>query len=309
MKGSWIAGSVRARLLVSERRLGVEGARGLAGSASLRDALVALGRSPYRRHVELDLELTEAQRGVASKTLVDLRLLAGWLPSDAVGLLRALAAWFELANIEDRIAYLRGAPLRAPFELGSLGVAWPRAAESQSLEELRHTLARSPWGDPGGESAAVAGLGLRLAWARRVAAEAPAATHWAAGAVALLLAREIFVVGLPVEGLPLPRLELLGPNWQTARTLPHLVGTLPRTAAWALEGVEEAGDLWQAEARWWARLEIEAQLLMHGAGAGPDVVIGAAALLAADAHRAAAALGAVERRALPGVEEAIGAAA
>ena len=175
VSAAWVSGSVRARLLVAERRLGAEGARELAASPSLRDALVALGRSPYRREVSLELELEAAQRALAVKTLLDLRLLAGWLPRDALGLLRALAAWFELANLEDRIAYLDGAPLREPFELGSLAGAWPRAAEAQSIEELRQALAPTAWGDPGGETAAELGLGLRLAWARRVTDAAPAA--------------------------------------------------------------------------------------------------------------------------------------
>jgi hypothetical protein len=304
VRGSWIAGSVRARLVAAERRLGVDGARQLAESASLREALVLLGRSPYRRHVELDMSVGESQRAIASKALMDLRLLAGWLPADAIGLLRALAAWFELANLEDRIAYFDGAPLRTPFELGSLGVAWPRAAETQGLEELRRALAATPWGDPGGESSVVAGLGLRLAWARRVAGEAPAATRWASGAAGLLLAREIFVAGLPVEALPLPKLELLGPGWQTARTLPHFVRDLPPSAAWALEDLADAADLWRAEARWWSTVEADGDRLLHRESAGPDVVTGATALLAADAHRIVAALGAVWRRELAGVEEA-----
>jgi len=309
VSAGWIAGSVRARLLVAERRLGVEGTRHLAECASLGDALVQLGRSPYRRHVELDLRLDEAQHALAEKTLVDLRLLAGWLPRDAMGLLRALSAWYELANIEDRVAYFDGAPLRTPFELGSLAVAWPQAAQTQSLEELRRVLGRSAWGDPGDTSGTTAGLGLRLAWARRVAAESPAAAHWAAGAAALLLAREIFVVGLPVETLTLPKLTLLGERWQTAGTLPRLVESLPATAAWAFAGVAEAGDLWRAEAGWWRRVEAEAQGLMHSTSAGPEVVTGAVALLAADAHRAAAALAAVGRHGLAGVEEAFDVAA
>jgi hypothetical protein len=309
MSASWIAGCVKARLLVTERRLGVEGTRELANSPSLGDALVALGRSPYRRHVELDLTLTEAQRAVAEKALVDLRLLAGWLPHDAAGLLRALCAWFELANIDDRVAYLGGGSLRTPFELGSLGVAWPRVAESQSLDELRCTLAETAWGDPGGPTPALTSLGLRLAWARRVAAEAPSATHWALGAVGLLLAQEIFVVGLPVEALPIPRLAALGTRWQAAETLTRLAETLPATAAWALEGVDEVGDLWRAEMRWWAQVERDARSMIGAARAGPEIVVGAAALLAADARRTAAALGAVARRGLPGVEEVLDVAA
>jgi hypothetical protein len=302
---SWVAGSVRARLLVAERRLGEDAVRELATAATLRDALVVLGRSPYRRQIGLELGLPDAQRAVAEKTLLDLRLLAGWLPRDAIALLRALAAWYELVNLEDRIAYLSGAPLRRPFELGSLAVVWPRAAEAQSVPELRRTLAPSSWADPGGETPAEACLGLRLAWARRVAADVPAARSWAAGAAALLLARELFVVGLPVEALPLPTFRLLGGGWQVAGTFARFREALPPDAAWALDGVQGPEDIWRAEGRFWARVEADATELLRAGLAGPSVVVGAVALLAADTRRAAVLLAAAARRGLPGVEEVL----
>jgi hypothetical protein len=309
VSAAWVAGSVRARLLVAERRLGAEGARELAASGTLRDALVALGRSPYRREISLELELGAAQRALAAKTLLDLRLLAGWLPRDALGLLRALTAWFELANLEDRVAYLEGAPLRQPFELGSLASAWPRAAEAQSIAELRQALAPTAWGDPGGETPAELGLALRLAWARRIADAAPAAQGWAAGAVALLAARVLFVTGLPVEALPVPRIRLLGATWPAAGTFARFVEALPPDAAWALDGTETPEQLWRAEARWWTRVEEQAATLLRGSRPGPEIVVAAAALLAADAHRAATALATAARRPLQGVEEAFDAAA
>ncbi len=309
MSGSWVAGSVRARMLASERRIGPAAARELAGSASLREALVFLAHTPYRRELSLDLDVAGAQRAVVSKTLVELRLLAGWLPPDALGLLRTLGAWYELANLEDRLAYLDGAPLRRPFELGGLAVAWPRASGAQSLEELRRALALSSWRDPGGETPAQAGLGLRLAWARRVAAEVPEARSWAAGAAALLLARELFVVGLPVERLPLPPVEVLGADWHRAGTFGDFVRVLPAHAAWALAGFDSAQELWLAEAGWWRRLEEDADVFAHSTLTGPLPVIGAVALLAADAHRVATALAAVDRQGLTGVAEVFDAAA
>lgn len=309
MSAAWIAGGVRARLLATERRLGAEGARELAASPSLREALVALARTPYRRGIGLELDLAGAQRALMTKTLLELRLLAGWLPGDALGLLRALAAWYELANIEDRISYLAGGPLRPPFELGSLAVAWPRAAEAQSLDELRRAVAASSWGNPGGETPAQVGLGLRLAWARRVASEVPEARLWAAGASALLLARELFVVGLPVELLPLPSFRLLGSGWQVAGTFERFVHALPADAAWSLTGISAPEELWRAEALWWRQLEADAQTLLHARLADRQVVIGGAALLAADARRVATVLAAVARRGLRGVEEVLDAAA
>lgn len=309
MTADWIAGSVRARLLVTERCIGPEEAAELAASPSLRDALVKLGRTPYRREIGLELGLGDAQRAIASKALLDLRLLAGWLPGDALGLLRALAGWYELANLEDRIAYLGGAPLRQPFELGSLAAVWPRAVGAQSLDELRRALAASAWGDPGGDTPAELGLGLRLAWARRVAAEAPEVRLLAAGASALLLARELFVVGLPVEILPLPAFALLGAGWRGAGTFARFLEELTPEASWALDGIAGPEELWRAEARWWARCEQEAHALMQGAVASRRVVIGAVALLACDARRVATALEAVVRRGLPGVREVLDAAA
>ena len=50
--------------------------------------------------------------GLAETVLWHLRVLAGWLPPAAVGRLRALAAWFELVNIEQRVDYLAGGELR-----------------------------------------------------------------------------------------------------------------------------------------------------------------------------------------------------
>jgi hypothetical protein len=309
VSAAWVAGSVRARLLVAERCLGREGADELAASTSLRDALVKLGRSPYRREIGLELGLAEAQHAVASKTLLDLRLLAGWLPGDALGLLRALAGWYELANLEDRIAYLAGAPLRQPFELGSLAAAWPRAAGAQTLEELRRALAASAWGDPGGETPAGLGVGMRLAWARRAADEAPEVRGLAAGACALLVARELFVIGFPVETLEAAALPLLGPRWADAGTFVRFVQALPADAGWALDGVAGPEELWRAEARWWSRCEQHGHALLRAGLASRSVVVGAVALLACDTHRVVTALEAAGRQGLRGVGEVLDAAA
>lgn len=309
MSGGWVAGGVRARLLAAERRLGPDGAREVARAGSLPAALLVLARTPYRADVELGQSLEDTQRAVATTLLLELRLLAGWLPGDALALLRALAAWYELVNIEDRLAYLGGAPARRPFELGALGSAWPAAAEAQGLEEMRRLLASSGWGDPDGATPAQAGIGLRLAWARRVAAEAPEARAWAAGALALLVARALYVSGIPVEQLEVPAPVLLGSAWQTADTYARFAAVLPRDAAWALEAAPSPAELWRAEARWWTLVEQDAGRLLRSSAPGRRVVVGAVALLAVDAHRTAAALAAAARHGLTGVEEAFDAAA
>ncbi len=301
--GSWIAGSVRARLLVAERRAGEEALAELAAAPTLREALAVLSRTPYRRGIRLGLDLAEAERAVFETTLLDLRLLLGWLPADAHGLLRSLAAWFELANAEDRVAYLAGGELRRPFELGGLSVAWSRAADAQTLEELRRGLAGPAWTELESHSAAELGLALRLAWGRRVASEVPEARRWALGALALLLACELFVVGLPVERLAVPPVAQLGSRWQAAGTFEELAGALLPDAAWALAGVAAPDELWRAEARWWDEVARDADALLHSGVAGQAVVTGAVALLAVDAHRTVTALERAARNALRPREE------
>jgi hypothetical protein len=303
VSASWIAGSVRARLLVAERRLGRADARALAASPSFGDALVTLGRGPYRRGLTSRLTPEAAQRAAAEKVLVELRLLAGWLPPDALGALRALAGWFELANVEDRLAYLAGAPLRPAYELGGLAVAWPRIADAQSVAELRAGLVQTAWGDPDGRTPEELGLGLRLAWARRVCDVGEAAS-WASSAAALLLAREIYVAGVPVDLLPLPAVPLLGDALRAAATFEEFVASLPPAAARPFAEVHAPSELWRGEQRWWALLERDADVLLHTGVAGRSVVVGAVALLAADAHRVSTALAAAARRGLAGVEEA-----
>ncbi|MGZ4334324.1 MAG: hypothetical protein ACXVZL_05995 [Gaiellaceae bacterium] len=309
MSGRWIAGSVRAQLLVSERTAGADAAAAVAAAPTFADGLALVAQTPYRRGVRPDLTVQETQRAIAATALLNLRILAGWLPGEALPLLRAVAAWFELCNLEERAAYLAGASAPAPFELGSLGTAWPRAASAQTLEELRFAVAPSAWGDPDGATPTEFGLGLRFAWAHRVSREAPEAQHWAAGAAALLLARELFLQGTPVELLRLPRLDVLGSRWPSAGTYADLVGALPAVASWVLAGSKSPDDLWRAEGRWWQAVALGGRALLSGSTAGRRKVVGAAAVLGADAHRLTAAIGATARRGLPGAEEAFHAAA
>ncbi len=280
MSAGWVAGSVRARLLL-QHRVGTETARLVAQAGSLESAiglLSASGSVPDARRPSLEA----AQRGVAALLSLRIRLLAAWLPRDAAGGLRPLASWFELVNIEDRLAYFGGADLRAPYELGILSTVWAGAAATQSADELRHLLAGSSWGDPGSDDPEDIHLALRLAWARRVAAQVPAARPWAAGAVALLLAAELFVAGRGVDD-ELVRRVRLGRSWPQAGTLAELRGLLPRAGAWALAGVDDPADIWRAELAWWRRVAADAELMTRSRLDSSDVVIGAVALLAFDA--------------------------
>jgi hypothetical protein len=219
---------------------------------------------------------------VAASLALQVRLLAGWVPRDAAGSLRALGSWFELANLEDRLATFGGAGLRPPYELGTLSSVWAEAASCQSTEELRRLLARSSWGDPGSDQAEEVHLALRLAWARRVAAQVPVARPWAAGAVALVLAAELFVVGRAPDD-ELVRRAGLGSAWRDAATPAELREMLPSVASWALEGAEEPELLWRSELTWWRRVAADAERLVRGRLDEGDVMVGAVVLLAFDA--------------------------
>jgi hypothetical protein len=293
VSAGWVGASVRARVLL-RRRIGPERAADLARSPTLREAILGLTGTAYGRELEPDLDLETAQHEVAAATLLHLRLLSGWLPPGKVGFLRSLAGWYELANVEDRLAYLNGAELRPPFDLGGLASAWPRASQALTPVELRAAVVRSAWGDPGGETPLEIHLGLRAAWAERVLSDLPEIRELVAGALALLLARELFVTGRPVELLSELRLPAMGPDWQEARTLAALAAALPAPAQWALEGIEAPEELWHAEVRWWSRVEGVGRRLVRNSREGRAAVTGSVLLLAVDTWRTAAALAAAE---------------
>jgi len=321
MSAGWVAAGVRSQAM-AHRRLGTPAVRRLAATGSLAEALGTLAHSPYRRAARAgpvaDLasgeagppgRVAETQRAVAETLLWNLRVLAGWLPAAGTELLRVLAGWFEIANVDEHLRALAGRPAEPPFRLGTLATAWPRLAAAGSPGELREALAASPWGDPGGASDRDISLGMRLAWADRVAARVPVARPWAAGAAALLVARERFAApepGSPAPGGPgtgLPSwaqsaTRVLGPGWPAAGSLAELAAGLPPAARWALDRVTRPAQLWEAELRWWRRLAADGARLLAGrqpgrgsgrrlgagaGGFGPGRTVGAAALLAADA--------------------------
>lgn len=300
MSAAWVAGSVRSRLLL-ERRVGVDGARALASAATLEESAARLAGTAYAAVPAAGGDLEAAQRAVAGVVLFHLRLLAGWLPRGAVEAVRSLAAWFELANIEDRLDYLLGGRLLHPFQLGALAGAWPAVAAAQSPAELRGALRGSVWGDPGGGGAREVHLALRIAWARRVVATIPEAETWAFAAVTLLLAREEIAQGrVPAIG------RLRPPAGAGAGGALDVLGaTLPARAAQALVRIEEPDQLWRAEAAWWHTVEVEAERLARGPREGRGVVVGTAALLGLDAVRVAAALGVAARGGSPAAREAL----
>ena len=285
-----MAGAVRARAM-SRRRLGAVEARALAGSPSLELAVDRLADGPYGHDVRPGQTLSQAQRAASATVLWNMRVLAGWLPTGSARVLRLLAGGFEVANVDERLRELEGRAVEPPFHLGSLATTWERAARATSAADIRAVLARSAWGDPGADTPSGVGLGMRLAWASRVAAGIPEARPWACGAAGLIVARELLLAG----SAPTPQAQrtlapLLGSAWTDARTLAALTSRLPADARWVLEGIEDPEDLWRAEPAWWSRLSVDGSSLLHRPGAGPAPVVGSVAVLAVDAWRVRAAL-------------------
>jgi len=300
MTAGWVAGSVRAQAL-ARRRLGYGGCRALASAPSLEAALTRLASTPYGHDVKVGQSLAVAEHAVGETVLWHLRVLAGWLPPGGAGGLRVLAAGFEIANTDEHLRRLAGREGVAygdvaPYRLGTLATAWPRLAVTTSLAGVRDVLRASAWTDPGDPSERAVRQAMRLSWAGRVAAAVPAARNWAAGATVLLVART-----LPPGARRLPAdlnraaTVLLGRPAMTARTLPELAERLPRNLGWVLTAVPTtraaaADELWRAESTWWRRVESDGCILLHRSGPGPEVPLGAAAVLATDGWRVRAAL-------------------
>jgi len=290
MSAGWVAGSVRARAL-AQRRLGPDGARRLAACGSLDAALRQLAGTGYGRIARQGLTVAEAQHEVAGTVLWNMRVLAGWLPRDGVAMLRTLAAWFELANVDEMLAVRDG----SPFDLGALETAWPRL-RTAGPSAVRAALAASAWRDPGGDSARAVRLGMRVRYTAWLAGLGEPARSWAAGAAVLLLAGEHLAVDRVVDqGKFRAVLGLLGtapdgaaPDgaWSAA----ELATRLPSQAGWVLDGVSGNGDLWRAEATWRARVEQDGLRLLRTSGLERHAVLGAVAVLACDALRVRAAL-------------------
>ena len=289
MSLAWVAGSVRAKAL-ARRRLGRTAIRELAASSATESALHMLTGSAYGRDVRPGLTVEQAQHAVRAALLWQLRVLAGWQPRAGAELVRRLAAWYEIANVEEQFRRFAGEPAEPAYELGALATSWRRLATCAGPAQLREALASSPWGDPGGDGPYAVGVAMRLTWAQRVAALSPLLVPWAAGAATLLLARDHFWVGrtLPTPGRRAAS-ALLGNRALDAGSLQELATAAGPDAAWVLEGIEEPTDIWLAETAWWRRVEADGVALLH-AGADRRPVLGTIAVLAADAWRVCAAL-------------------
>lgn len=301
---AYVAGAVRARALAG-RCLGPAAARVLAGSPGLDMAIGMLASGPYGRAVRPGQDAQAVQEAVARSVLWHLRILAGWLPQDGVGQLRALAGWFEIRTVERTLRRGRGHDGPAPFRLGSLAVARPPLSATFTVDQVRAALASSVWGDPGAATAHAIGQGMRAAWAVRAAA-VPAAEPWAAGGLALMVAREQWLTGRPLTATARARAAgLLGRRALDAGSFAAYIAALPAPAAWALADVPEPEALWQAEAGWWARVGRDAHRLLRSPGYDCRPAIGAAAALAVDAWRVRAAVAAAADGAGTGTYDAL----
>lgn len=304
MGAGWVAGVTRARALRT-RCLGAEGIRKVAGSRTLDDALHYLAATPYRHDVTPGGTPAEAQRAVSATLLWHLRVLAGWQPAAGADAIRTLAAGFEISNTEQHLRSLSAeAPGPAPadergpdtghllpYRLGALAIAWTRLVRTRTPAELRTALAASVWGDPGGDSPAAVATGMRVSAAVRLAATVPGGARWAAARLALLLGREAFVVDRRLPDVSARRVaQVLGPRAVVAASYAEFRQALPATARWLLDDVDEAADLWRAEARWWNAVERDGRELLRRSSFGPEPVVGAVALLSADAWRTRGAL-------------------
>jgi hypothetical protein len=294
MSASWVGASVRARLL-GNRRLGTAGATAVARARGLDAALAMLARSPYAANLQPGMPLEMAQRHIAATALWHLRLMAGWLPPGGSSVLQPLAAWFEISNIDERLAYISGGGHPPPYQLGRMGTAWRAVSVVTTPEAIREALASSRWGDPGTSDPSSMVLALRLRWAAWVGGGVPGAAVWAESAAALLAARLCFTlprdplaaIAESVPGLPM--------GWEHAGSIPQLSAMLPHRLAWVLHGVEEPTDLWTAEARWWARVRTDAIDMVLRSRFASSIVVGVAALMAHDAWLVRAALTAAAR--------------
>ncbi|HEX6760796.1 MAG TPA: hypothetical protein VF086_20650 [Propionibacteriaceae bacterium] len=299
MSSGWVAGSVRAKAM-ARRRLGRAATRELAAGSSTEQALHMLTQTAYGHDVRPGLTVAQAQHAVRAALLWHLRVLAGWQPGAGAELVRRPAAWFEIANVEEQFRRFAGGPAEPAYELGALATSWRNLAACGGPAQLREALARSPWGDPGGGGSYAVSVTMRFIWAQRLAALPAMPVPWAAGGAALLLARELFRGD---RTLPTPARKaaaaLLGRGALEAASVRELATAAGPEVAWVLEGIGEPTDLWRAEAAWWRRVEDDGLALLRSVGHGPRPLLGAIAVLAADAWRVCAALELSDRGGAP----------
>ncbi len=281
MSAGWAAATIRGRAL-TRRIAGPDSAHHMATS-SWPDARSALLGTFYGNDLPADADRRAAGHNAVEATMWQLRVIAGWLPPGQHALARVFAGPMEIANIEGRLAQLAGLDADPPFRLGSLAVAWPRVAAANSVDQVRSALATSVWRDPGGTDATTVALGLRVAWVRRLASQAPGLAAWTEGAAAMLVARERFGFARTINE-PTGRVVdgLIGHHWREASSLSSLVDQLPKPASWPLLDMQDPDDLWRAEVAIGRRVGRDAYRLANSGRYNKAAVTGAMALLLVD---------------------------
>jgi hypothetical protein len=246
------------------------------------------------------MTVEQAQHAVRAALLWHLRVLAGWQPRSGAELVRRLTAWYEIANIEEQFRRFAGEAAEPAYELGALATSWRRLAACSSPAQVREVLATSPWGDPGGDGPHAVSVATRFIWAQRLAVLAAPLVPWAAGAATLLLARQHLLDG---RTLPTPASRaagaLLGRRTLDATSLRDLATAAGPDGAWVFEGIDEPAELWRAEVNWWRRVEEDGSVMLRSTGASSRPLLGAIAVLAADAWRVCAALELSDRGGVP----------
>lgn len=293
MSAAWVAGAIRGRALAA-RGLGDEALERLGSQPSFADALGFLAASTYGHALEPGMDLDGAQRAVGRTALWHLRVLAGWLPPRGILVARAIAGWWEIQNLEALSASLAGSrtPNAAPYSMGALAVVWGRASTIGSSRELRGVLARSEWGDPGGERLSDVVLGVHLGWARLLHRAIPERPHWGAGGLALVVAKSRFLEGggglNGTEGLR--RVPELGTRWEGAGDLRTFTASIPEQARWVVRDLDGPSELWRSEQIWWSRVASDASAMLRQGFPGRSVLVGAATTLLTDCWRVRTAL-------------------
>jgi hypothetical protein len=309
----WVAASTRGRSLL-HRAIGIDSARALATTDSWQTARSQLATTVYGASLPPDADRRTARALSSEATIWQLRVLAGWLPPASSGLARTFAAPLEIGDIDRHLARLDGAgettgstggTPRRPVPLGSLATAWPRVQRATTVDQVRSALARSPWGDPGGNDRATIVFGLRVAWGRRLVRQAPVTTEWVRGAAAVLIAREHFLFGRDITEIPGRTLDqLLGTRWRRASSAATLADNLAASASWALVPADFTSDpsaagLWLSELAVIRRVSTDAMKIVDSGRNGRDTVAAVMALLLVDLWSVTAAIESAGRAFVP----------
>jgi hypothetical protein len=277
---------------MAKRRVGAGASRELAARPTLDGALSLLAESSYAERLAGKSDLGAAERAIHETVLWQLRVLAGWLPASGTALARGAAGAFEIENIMALANQLAGGEKAPePYHLGALATAWLRVQSARSNEELATMLSATAWGEVGAAGMGALRDALTVTWMRRLAAVAPAARPWY-GAVCVLMAARILAVDSVASPEMVRRLlqPVIGRSWESTKSIAEFTSALPPSLRTAVRDIASPEELWRAEARVHATVERDGFQLLRGPMPGPDVVLGAIAVLFTDGWRVRAAL-------------------